>query len=470
MRLGATTRFTAVAAVVAAACGDHTAPPPPRDAPAMAAARPDAGVELPARPLGLPDVGGFAWRKRGGQAEFRAAQVAERAGDWAAVAHACDRALAADPGHLDAQWLLAIAYAKQGLLRDVTGPLAIAAAGDFGKWADASLVHPALAAYLATPAGQAWRRWVERARAPYLAALRRAIVVDAGGELFAYDAAGAPPRWYRLTHENGRVIGAFASGRVLAYVARGRAGALGAGVIDLDDGHTTHAVPVGAFGAELAVVREPAGSDGAPGFWIGQGAAARELALDGSTRATGRKRPGGPWLYVGPRGAARAIRVPIAGVAGDWDDHQIASAIKLAATGRVITVPSPGVIAGNTIAWSPDRTHLAFVAQIADQCAPNAPAVAAFVADAATGSASELATASKASAVEWIDDRRVAVAGDAGVAIYAIEGGAPLALAGSTGLAAPAFRARCAAADSEPALPETEPEPEADPDGSGSAD
>ena len=68
----------------------------------------------------------------------------------------------------------------------MTAPLALAGAGDFGKWALASLDQPGLQPYLATPAGQAWQpprrgrsRDVPRRRS------RAALIVIAKGDLFA---------------------------------------------------------------------------------------------------------------------------------------------------------------------------------------------------------------------------------------------------------------------------------------------
>ena len=382
-----------------------------------------ATIELPARPLGLGQLAGFGWRTRSGQPAFRAAQAAEAAGNWPTVVRACTQALVADPGHLDAAWLLAIAYAKTGALDKITEPLALAGAGDYGKWAVASLVHPALSEYLATPIGAAWRRRVEADRSVYLAALARSIVIRAGGELFAYEVESQ--RWYRLTRTNGHVIGALRSGNRLAYVTQART-RFGVGAIDLDDGHATHAIPIA--NGPLAIVAVPRG------FWIGRGPIAHTLGLDGTlTTVQAPHRPSGPTLTISVGGTARIARLPIASITADWDDQSLASAIRVGTTNHVISVPSPGLIAGNTLAWSPDRANIAFVAQLADQCVahPSAVAgraspatVAAFVADAATGTIRELARATSGLAVEWVNDRELAVAGDTGVELVPLGSGA----------------------------------------------
>jgi len=83
----------------------------------------------------------------------------------------------------------------------------------------------------------------------------------------------------------------------------------------------------------------------------------------------------------------------------------------------VVSVPSPGLIDGNTAAWSPDRVHFAFVAQLDDHCTPGAVNTAAFVADASTGGTKELERAAGGIALQWLTERKVAIAGDHDVAL-----------------------------------------------------
>src|SRR6185369_8041439 len=97
---------------------------------------------------------------------------------------------------------------------------------------------------------------------------------------------------------------------------------------------------------------------------------------------------------------ARIDRTAVANVSADWDDSSLASAIKIGRSKKVVTVPSPGLIDGDTATWSTDNTQLAFVAQLSDSCAPNVATAAAFVADGATGSVHELERALGGIAVE----------------------------------------------------------------------
>ncbi|HEY1551506.1 MAG TPA: hypothetical protein VGG28_26940 [Kofleriaceae bacterium] len=389
--------------------------------------------ELAARPLGAASVDAFAWRKRDGQRAFHVAQLAETDGNWAGVVAACKTALAADPTHLDAAWLLAIGYAKLHSLEAITAPLAQAVAGDFGKWAAPSLEHPALGEFLATAAGAAWRRRVTADRAIYTSALARSIIVDAAGELYAYEPTA--PRWYRLTHTNGRVLASFVSGHRIAYATRSN-GRVSVGAIDLETGVSTHAVPMTRAGGPAAIVSTPTG------MWVSQGPIAKQLALDGKVTTASATRPDGPMLQISARGHARVVRLPIAQITGDWDDRGTASAIRIGSTGRVVSIASPGVIAGNTIAWSPDRSRIAFVAQLVDTCTPGAPTVGAFIADAATGTTHELARGN-AIAIAWVNDRQLAIADSKGVALA--DGTRSTPIAGATALAEPSFRARCEA-------------------------
>src|SRR4051812_37032213 len=103
------------------------------DAAVGSAMSPAAAADaVPALVLGMPSAASYAYRLRAGQAPFKRARAAEQAGHWDEVAAACTEALAADPDHLDAQYLLAIAHAKLGQApAEILAPLARAVGGDF---------------------------------------------------------------------------------------------------------------------------------------------------------------------------------------------------------------------------------------------------------------------------------------------------------------------------------------------------
>jgi hypothetical protein len=462
MRPGVALVLALAAAGGSPGCGSRatTAPPEKKDGGPPGAS--DAAVEVDAAALGLPDLAAYRWRKRGGQPAFRLARQAEERGDWAEVVSACQRALTADPGHLEASWLYAVGLAKLGKLDQVLAPLARAAAGDFSKWGQASLELPGLQGFLATPVGAAWRRRVEQDRRRFADAIARSVIVTADGELYGVELS--PRRWYRLTHSAGVVIGALAvpGAHRIAYVVRPRRKAareLGVVVVDLVQGKTSQPIPLGTAGpiAVAYSARPPLG------LWVGTGAPRatlwRQLGDDDLLHPLPARtaRPAGPWLEVTARAAHLHALPP--DVTADWDEQSLASAIRIGTSNRVVSVPSPGLIDGNTAAWSPDRVRVAFVAQLDDHCAAGAVNTAAVVADAATGSTRELERAAGGIAFAWLTERSLAIAGDRGVAVHSLDDGvAPIGINGATGLVIPRERPRCAAPEPrDDAAEDTEP-------------
>src|SRR5947207_1279756 len=131
------------------------------------------------------------------------------------------QALAADPTHVDAAWLLAAALAEQKKWNDMLEPLQLAVAADFQKYGTPALELAQLQPFLATPTGEAWKRRVDDDRAAFLEVLSRAIVIEADGELYAFDPKLS--RYHRLTRTGGGVVGALwapPGARDLAYVVR----------------------------------------------------------------------------------------------------------------------------------------------------------------------------------------------------------------------------------------------------------
>jgi hypothetical protein len=144
-----------------------------------------------------------------------------------------------------------------------------------------------------------------------------------------------------------------------------------------------------------------------------------------------------------------------AGISADWDDQGLASAIRIATSNRVVTVP--GQIQGDSIVWSPDRNHLALVAQTSDHCDAATPSVTAYAIDTATGATTELARG-HGLAIDWMGNRAVAIAGDDGVNVREL-GGATTPLIGATNLVHPRFAPKCEALPTEEAPTETDEEP-----------
>lgn len=466
-RLASAYAALACASLAWACGGRRDAAPPVRDD-AAAPADVAAVVELPARTLGMPDHAAFLWRRRGGHPAYRLARKAEAAGQWENVATTCKQALTADPGHLEAEWLLAVALAKIGKLDQVLEPLQAAVAGDFGKWGHASLEQPALAAFRETPTGKAWLRRVEQDRALYTAQLARSIVVTAGGELFAYDPKG--PRWHRLTHTYGAVIGALRvpEASQIVYVTRQRARGkkdvtLAVGVANLARGRTLNPIELGTAGPIAVAYAAKKNA----GVWIGtrtpRGMTWQLLEESGKLGPLPPKsaRPPGPWLEITGK-LVRSRAIPVYDITADFDDKGLASAIRIGRSNRILSIPSPGLIDGNSLQWSADRAHLAFVAQLDDQCGKAAVNAAAFVSDATTGALRELERAAGGLTVDWLADGRPVVAGDKGVSIYDLADAEPVPLEGADGLLVPRVRPKCTPSDDGDAPPPDDPDlPEA---------
>ena len=454
-----------------AACGHHAASPAPVVHDDAAAARRDAAAavpaELPERPLGLPEQAAFGWERGAGQPAYRTARAAEARGDWPAVLVACRQARAADPGHLGAAYLEAVALAKTGQLGAVTAPLQLAAAGDFAKWGDASLAQPALQPFLATPEGQVWRRRVEADRVRFAAVLGHALIVRAQGDLYAVDPAA--PRWYRLTHTGRRVIATYRPvtsglrGKAIAYVARvrergGKDAHYEVGTIDLATGAVTGPDKLAASPAVHIAFSSKAGAHGGFLFQVpGQGGGlwtidpAGHLGPPPAHAEYAAYILGETWLDVTGRHVSLRHGELGFDATADWDDGGLASAMRIAFSNRIVAAPSPGRIDGYTVAWAPGRAHVAFVAELDEHCTPGADLGAAYVADVATGAVRELERAKGGLALEWIDATHLAIAGDHGVSIVDLAGGAAHPLAGAEALVTMRRKPACVPEPPEPA-------------------
>ncbi|HEY5948834.1 MAG TPA: hypothetical protein VIV40_25260, partial [Kofleriaceae bacterium] len=347
-----------------------------------ASARPgDASAALSPLQLGMPEVAAFAYRTRAGQAAFNLARGAEAAGDWTVVAARCREALAADPNHLDAAYLLAVALAKTGGgAEQILAPLTKAVAADYAKWGSASLEQPALQPFLATSIGGAWRQRVETDRQAFVAALARSLIVMSHDDLYAYD--GQQTRWYRLTRTGGAVVATLHvhSQKKIAYVTREKIKDSGKprtkvaiGVVDLATGRTRRSIALPDSVPASATLRIGYAEKKTPGFIVRVGKDTWRLVENGKlsfepvSAAAHADAPAylADMIRMDVRGrTARIDRTAVANVAADWDDSSLASAIKIGRSKKVVTVPSPGLIDGDTASWSTDGTQLAFVAQL----------------------------------------------------------------------------------------------------------
>jgi hypothetical protein len=455
-----------VTALAAACSGSGASSTGGRGDDARAATAAEPAVTVAVRSLGKPSLDDYGWRRGAGKPAFERALAAERRGDLAAVEAACGAALAADPGHLEAAWMLAVARVRLGKLDGVLAPLEIAAAGDWMKWGERSLDLAALAPFRATPAGQGWVRAADGYRAALAAALADAVIVvgrvqparsaRGTGDITvdhraeAYAVSGG--RWIRLTRTGGALVGALAapSRGALAYAAyrdvvRPREGKprlrqLRIGVVELATGRARRELVLAdvaqatlawaASGGQPELVVEVAPPRGKPQRFV--------VDADGGRRPRAGGLPRGEALRVRPLSAERR-RLGTAGVTADWDELGTASAVRLDRSRKVVAPPEGVMIDGDSLAWSPDQARLAFASVANDPCGdPAARQVSLYVADAGSGRVRAIATGDRVPSPVWTAPTRLAfVDGDA-VRVLDVAGGSAgsevLRLAGGGGV------------------------------------
>jgi hypothetical protein len=506
-------------------------------------------------PLGVADLAALAWRERDGKEAFRLARAAERRGDWATMVTHCEAALAADPSHLEASWLLAAGLSHLKRFPELAAPLAVAVAGDPAKWAQPALQLSLFAPYWASGQGEALRPWIAAVQARMATALARSLIFVQAGRLLAYDRAGR--RWQPLTRRLA-LAGAMVSRPRVIFVARGEisaaakakaaklakaaaANTAAGAAAGADRPESTPVKPgakdrnklaAGARRAGAAAGAQPKASAQvqaqAPvqaakpwllGFVDLRSGAVVEVQLPEAQRyeiveLAGAERTAssassawaplppllvradaGPWLAVTAEGAllpsavpppaaprvglprllvadgrAQLVRQPLAGIVADWDQSTMASALRIRRSNRLIAPPTPALIDGQRVQWSPAGSRLALVASL-ETCEPDQPAALprrtlAYVVDPITGSSREVAQSAAGLELEWAGEQLLAIATDHGVDLVDLAAGTTEILGADLALLLPLRRTRCAVppesdpAESEPAEPEpAEPEP-----------
>lgn len=455
-------------------CGssERAAPPPP---PRLEDAAVEAAITVEVAPLGTPTLEAWGWRGGPGAAAFARALEAERAGDLVRLEREAAAALAADGGHFEAAWLVAVARARLGRHAEVLAPLAVAAAGDWPKWGERSLVLGALADFRATAAGRGWVAAGERYRAAYAQALGRAVIVvgaraggrgGAGRELYAVDPDSG--RWLRLTRTGGALAGTLvATGAPwLAYVTarKGRGGhtSVRVGVVDRGTGRAARELAIDdakavtlawrARAGEVELVARITPAKGPVRAAVVDWRHGKLAPLAKPPRLTGER------LEIGAAGVGLR-RLPIAAVSADWDDTGTAGALRFDRSGKVIAEPGGGLIDGDAVAVAPAGARAAFLTALTPPCDDTTRA--AYAVEVASGQVRLLARGDL-SAPMWLDDERVALTSGAQVIVYAAATGKPVAtIAGGAGVTTPTTSARRACVEAAPLFADPEP-PEAD--------
>lgn len=466
---------------------------------------PDFALELTPQPLGLPTVEAYGYAFGPGQKHFRKALAAREHGDWQTVRAACEAAIAADPGHLEAHRTLASALGALHVDAGVARHLSIALAGDWMRWGPGWERDAQLATYLAGARGARIRELMSGYRSEYLRRVLKGLLVVARrqpvrplrkgvqdvllrAEVFAWD--GESARFLRVTRTNLGIAGWLRSpaGDQLAWVAYTRVRVTPEGATQLVDAR------VGAVDLNLPAMSprnvklndvpalrlefDPRGRLYATtGDLLG---ADRKLArtwqldvLGGRARAARTRGSAGRQLLVTAEDA-HVLDVAPAHVEADWDAptaaEAAAGAFRLANTRKTVTLPTGEYARRSSFVWSPGEARVAFATR-ADACAADAAARRAslYVVDAATGRLRVVASGERGLAAAWLDDDRLAFEdGEGGVRVLDVQSGAEvtrLVAGGGVGLAGIAGKPSCAAVapgeEPEPATePEAPPEPE----------
>ncbi len=398
----------------------------------MAAPRAPQTAPLALPALGVDKIARFGFIYAEGAPAYEKAVVAKtKTHDWAAVKAGCEAALAKDPQHLDAHWLLAAALAQTGDAAGAVDHVVTAIAGDYFFYAP-KLGDDDLKPLMATPHGQAVTALAQRIHDEYVKEIKAGVWLVARrsafkwpaatgvqpassrGELYAFDRDSK--RYLRLTHTDHQVVGFVrapdnAETAVLGFdkvdhPKADDAPALVARpwlvVLDSDFKPSPRAnlpsarmVSVGYGAGDQLLVATAA----ANGRWgLGDAAVA---SVDKSTgKLTKVAEPPSVPRIEFTLDEGRLVRKP-EGVDAAWTgDPTTAPTLKLAA-GATITVPESGQTAQLTVAASPGGGHVAFATAV-DACAADA-APSLYVADGKTGALKHVLTAKSRFATRWID-------------------------------------------------------------------
>ena len=440
---------------------------------------PPLGVESPKK-LNYPyEAGAREYEK-----VLKAYKPATR--DWAAVRAAAEAALAKDPGHLDAHWVLGEALAQTGEGAAAAEHLATALAADWLRWGPGLETDAELATFLPTPHGKALvalnatlkSQLEAKVKASPLVLARRssfkmpkpgAGYAASRGELYAYDLE--TKRFLRLTHTDHQLAAVLRSpgGDELLLLGYDKAQLPDPKKDAPDTAPLLLRTWVQTFSlAQLTdtSARATAGKARAVTAWYGAG----DQVLVATAAAAGRWGLGKTTVQVLDRSSGKLTKTqaPIApdhveltfdeisarganlsGPPADFDPGVMAKL--MVDGGGQIAIGADGKAALSTFTLSPGKTRLAF-ATATDPCndADDAAKPTLYVADAKTAQIRHVLTAASRFAVTWLDDDRLVYEdGSGGLRIYdaaasrelgKIAGGAGLALRALSPTTAPLCR------------------------------
>ncbi len=407
------------------------------------AVRQDGGPIAPhAAPLALPALGvdkiarfGFIYAE-GAPAYEKAVVAKTKTHDWAAVKADCEAALAKDPQHLDAQWLLAAALAQQGDPAAAVDHAVTAIAGDYFYYAP-KLGDDDLKPLIATPHGQAVIALAQRIHDEYVKEIKAGVWLvgrrsafkwpaaagvqpaSSRGELYVFDRDSK--RYLRLTHTDHQVVG-FVRAPDNAETA-----VLGFDKVDHPKADDAPALVARPWLVVLDSDFKPSPRVHLPAArMVSVGYGAGDQLLVGTAAANGRWGLADPVIASVDKSTGKLTKVadplPVPrieftldegrlvrkpdGVDAAWTAEPATAPTLKTAGGATIAVPESGQAAQLTVAVSPGGGHVAFATAV-DPCAVDA-APSLYIADDKTGALKHVLTAKSRFANRWIDPTTLA--------------------------------------------------------------
>lgn len=405
-----------------------------------------AAPNLEAKPLGFAKLRHLSYRfSRGSRAYHRAERALRKAKKhpdkapemWKAIEKHTAAAVAANPRHLDAHFLLAVARARAGAKTGLAEHLSTALAADWLRFGPRLKEEKHLQGYLAGPEGQALtalakryqQEFVRKATAGVLLVGRRSAFrapkkpgkrwTTTRAELFSYDLA--TERYLRLTHTK-ESIAAFLvspSGDEIAYVGYNR-------VIWPKDDQTPPLFTHLYLGFSSTETFEPKGKRihlYKQRHGIGLQYRAGDELVVASLDTLGRYKAGAPRWYVVDRGEHKLRKLETKPttphqlvVTYDWiarrhkpaphiQAERESSTFRLLRTKQTITLPAGEMVSKDAFLWSPDSAHLAFHT-IARPCEEK-PQSGLYLVEAATGKLKSLLRGHSRFGMKWIDNERL---------------------------------------------------------------
>lgn len=446
--------FAAAVAVAAGMGCGSSKKDPPGQGPAVAedaAAVPAPVIEVV---VGVEHPRVFNFRYGKGSKPFAVAEKAATAKDWQAVADSARAAIAADPEHFDAHFLLARALIELDTPAAVREHLEPALSADFLEYAPQLSSASPVGEFLHSPAGAEALAVVDKIRQTFLDRAKSGLFLVARrtpfrnpapkkklqwaatrAELFSYDRETA--RYLRITHTKESVAAWLPSpsGDELAFVAYSSV------KTPASDTHPTLLgyVKIGVIDMETLQVRgnELASVKGTPRrVKLGYRAGDELVVVTGE--ADGRWGTKAEKTFVFDRGQVKLKPSKVAFDAAeilhvDYDRVRLersaspeiqaeseATTFRLLPTNTTVAMPAGEAVGEGGYTWSPDKVHLV-VRTIARPCEDQRERTL-YLIDAATGNQKNILRGVASFETRWIDNDHFVYEDDEGMLrIYDVE-------------------------------------------------